>query len=1452
MKPKNLLFTLIAFFVIGFNPVHSQTFIYGYSDLFTIGEKTYEYPCIIGYSGVFEMNNMGEYISGYSNFFMLNTIGAQISGLVTDQQTGEPVEGAVVKSLVYSSLPTNEAGEYNLSVPFGYGYTVYAVASDYQTQYFYNVNVPEQSPQTVVNFQLSFDEVEAELIALNPNPNPMISKVQQGGTLHRYYKIINDISGNPAAQKSILVAGEGFSKNFYSNENGIVDIEIQSSEIGNGQPNSIETFTIVSLAGEPLAEPVVFSCEVVNPEYSKYWEANSWINAGYTVFSGNVENTGTITLQESDPQIDDPEQLLLNRKGRTGGGVSFGAGFGLEITAGEVEAGGYAGADASAYASVITEDDYGFEYANISFQDKYASFYLMLDAFSSRLDIPTANIKTKLLEKLLDYITGNVIEDAGVFESSGFMAGAGINGSLTFGFLSNNFEKDFSIGNDFDASASVNRYYTWKNFKTLDALEATAGISLEASLNNNKGLLDIQPIVPIFPALLNLFPESFFEGRLVSEVSVRTNKSNHEIEQIRLNILNRNNGQETLKIFTIVGESAELLKNEILTISNLSNILLSNSINLNKNLFSSLMMNLFSNILQLQNNGEDIEVFYEEYLTNYFPGNTYSFNLGLQVISLGAGSGIEEGNFKLKEKGMLIKGNRFILESYNNSIPELESELPIKRFAQAASFLSVLNTFYSIASLPFPLMDNDEFYVGDQGSYLTFNQEAFPSNLDSITCTSWGWYGNSPSKKRNDLTDRDKFISEYERKRTEQNYGMTFGYGGFYQFEPYGTELLDTCWMTIVYDQEEVDSIDESSLGMYWEDKANQQWVYLGGVLDTVENTVTAPITELSLFTLAPAMPYGNFGLNAVPDSIYADSISTAIISSDTIFNNNLTPVSDGERFTVNTTYGKVITADADTAIDGIQVIAANHQIQFEVQSNHIGGKATVSAFSVNGSANASTELRFYDTIPPAAPLLAEAIPDSTTAKLFWQPNTEDDLSGYVLYFDTDTIPPFDGIHTVYGQPSPIYTGTDTSRRVYGLFNDSTYYFTLTAVDVEGNESDYSNFVQATPWAPERQTIQLAQGWSGISSYINPEIDNVESMFQGVLDELIILQNNSGMFWPGQNVNTLGTWNTHEGYKIKVADTVELTISGSRETNKTLQLSAGWNLIPVLSECAVDVEALFAGEDLVMVKEVAGWNLYWPEYGINTLGGLLLGKAYFVLMGNEGEIVFPECDGANRNLTGFGNLSEIDFSFTPWSPAKPTASAHAVALPASVAVELLLPGDIIGVFDQQGNCSGLGIWQGESTAITLFGNDPTTEVKDGFDQGEPLQFKLYRPGSGEEFKLDVTFDSNMPNPDQVFNTHGLSAIKELKAPPSGIDVAGGMPSVSIIPNPAREEFRLIIGDEDFREGKLSIHAMDGRVAKTVQLFEQSTLIGISELNAGVYILRIECANHSLNKRMVKY
>ena len=221
------------------------------------------------------------------------------------------------------------------------------------------------------------------------------------------------------------------------------------------------------------------------------------------------------------------------------------------------------------------------------------------------------------------------------------------------------------------------------------------------------------------------------------------------------------------------------------------------------------------------------------------------------------------------------------------------------------------------------------------------------------------------------------------------------------------------------------------------------------------------------------------------------------------------------------------------------------------------------------------------------------------------------------------------GHDPVFNDPSKLDFSLNAASPCINTGNPDTTGLNLPGLDLAGNSRLYEDGpidMGAYEFQAMVQKVILAQGWSGISAFINPGDDDVVQMFDPIINDLIILQNASGMFWPEQNINTIGSWNTHQGYQVKVADSVELFIAGTRENNKTLQLTGGWNLIPVLSECEVDMAGLFNGTDLIIIKEVAGWGIYWPEFGINTLGALSPGKAYFVLMGSEGDVTFPGCE----------------------------------------------------------------------------------------------------------------------------------------------------------------------------------------------------------------------------------
>jgi chitodextrinase len=97
------------------------------------------------------------------------------------------------------------------------------------------------------------------------------------------------------------------------------------------------------------------------------------------------------------------------------------------------------------------------------------------------------------------------------------------------------------------------------------------------------------------------------------------------------------------------------------------------------------------------------------------------------------------------------------------------------------------------------------------------------------------------------------------------------------------------------------------------------------------------------------------------------------------------------------------------------------------------------------------------DIIAPESPQnLVATDSSSQTIAIKWQRNTESDFMLYRIYRDTIPNPTTQVDSTTGGI-------TDTTKTFTGLTNGKRYYLRVTAVDSVGNESDYSNEVNATP-----------------------------------------------------------------------------------------------------------------------------------------------------------------------------------------------------------------------------------------------------------------------------------------------------------------------------------------------------------------------------------------------------
>ncbi len=163
---------------------------------------------------------------------------------------------------------------------------------------------------------------------------------------------------------------------------------------------------------------------------------------------------------------------------------------------------------------------------------------------------------------------------------------------------------------------------------------------------------------------------------------------------------------------------------------------------------------------------------------------------------------------------------------------------------------------------------------------------------------------------------------------------------------------------------------------------------------------------------------------------------------------------------------------------------------------------------------------------------------------------------------------------------------------------------------------------------PTTQVISVSAGWNGISGCLIPENTNLFAMLDPYLDDITILQNMTGIFYPELSVNTIGNWDYQSGYMIKASGNFDLMITGNKPNSRQVTLKTGWNIIPVLSECNVNLEDIIApvADKVTVIKTVAGTGVYWPAFNINSIGTLQSGEAYFIHVTENVTITFGDCE----------------------------------------------------------------------------------------------------------------------------------------------------------------------------------------------------------------------------------
>ena len=381
-------------------------------------------------------------------------------------------------------------------------------------------------------------------------------------------------------------------------------------------------------------------------------------------------------------------------------------------------------------------------------------------------------------------------------------------------------------------------------------------------------------------------------------------------------------------------------------------------------------------------------------------------------------------------------------------------------------------------------------------------------------------------------------------------------------------------------------------------------------------------------------------------------------------------------------------------------------------------------------------------------------------------------------------------------------------------------------------------------------------GWHGFSSYANMETKaSMEDVFADVLPQLTILINEEGIFWPGQNINTIGDFNTYEGHKVKWNDETTWIADGEIVEDRTVTFSAGTHFLPVLNVTPVPVDGFITELDQIeFMFDIDNMLIYWPEGGIvpgmqGALDYLFPGSAYLFKCNDEVTFDFtPYAPTDNNTVTIPPEYFSTLENNTTWNDVLKTGDQHFVAISQS-ALNKLEPGDYIGAFNSEGICTGLQYYSGKETALVLAVNsdDFTTKDVDGMLNQEFINYRIYR--DGQIYEAVAVYNADMPNFDGLFNINGLSQIVEFKFGSTSIE-EDPMSGIMIYPNPSTGIFNIDIrGIENTL--KMEVLNSRGQLIYTTEL-NGSDILDLSAQPRGVYFIRlINSSSVELKKVVIK-
>ena len=377
------------------------------------------------------------------------------------------------------------------------------------------------------------------------------------------------------------------------------------------------------------------------------------------------------------------------------------------------------------------------------------------------------------------------------------------------------------------------------------------------------------------------------------------------------------------------------------------------------------------------------------------------------------------------------------------------------------------------------------------------------------------------------------------------------------------------------------------------------------------------------------------------------------------------------------------------------------------------------------------------------------------------------------------------------------------------------------------------------------QSILLYPGWNLISSYIIPEETTMSGIFEG-FNQVIVKDDLGSIVYAPQNGIKTGQWDYHQGYQVFVITQDTLRLCGAPvQDGSAVNIPLNtypyflpyWNAQPApVHETMASVEGKYdylqrVKYDVRQRRFIA--DNYIPSHiidpPIDQIGSMEAGLAYKVKMNRPAQYMFPNIPDQNGRMANtFAKTHDHNFVYFDQSPQK-SLDNTIIIVPAEVLKKLdgIEHGDELAVKAPSGNVMGIGIFSGESMAITAW------DVE-GLHHGDPLQMEVWHLASNEVEKLQTSFTT-----DQGYQSGRLMKVSDLKNAPKGNTM---LPVTEFMayPNPATTQLHVRIPFNNKETGVMNVTDVTGRVIWNgdITASDDPIDIDVSSMEKGIYMLEI--------------